>query len=202
MTSKDTGKVATLPQKIMAFSVSFNGIQKVRENKHLGSKFANFDDIWSEVKGPLQAAGLSAIFDITHKDQATYLSLTISDGSDSLVSVMPIVAEKPTAQALGSMLTYLRRYMLCTVLNITEALGDVDDDGHEASAPKTLTDEQQGELYAHASELFGDDAGKTIRAMALNVFQVKDFKLIPAANYEQAITMLDKKAAKIEKESA
>ncbi len=45
---------------------------------------------------------------------------------------MPLMLDKPTSQALGSAITYARRYSLASVLGLTP---DEDDDGAEASKP-------------------------------------------------------------------
>jgi len=71
----------------------------------------------------------------THDQPTLSYRLTHAETGESLDGTMPLLMDgKTDAQALGSALTYARRYSLCAVLNLVT---DEDDDGTAASTQRT-----------------------------------------------------------------
>jgi hypothetical protein len=102
--------------------------KKKNKNPHLGSKYADLKSVHEAIgtalvdnnllilMRPKESGNGSLVMDVTlvHVASGESLSWTVS---------MPI--EKQTSQGFGSALTYLRRYVLLTVLDILTE----DDDG-------------------------------------------------------------------------
>lgn len=63
---------------------------------------------------------------------------------------------KNSIQAIGSAVTYLQRYTLVSALGL--ATGGQDDDGSQASATSTITQDQQDELQALMDEVGANQA--------------------------------------------
>ena len=68
----------------------------------------------------------------THDAPTLYYRLLHVESNESIEAEMPImVGENPTSQAMGSAITYARRYALTAVLNL---VADDDDDGQAAQS--------------------------------------------------------------------
>lgn len=127
-TLRPVGKVASALAKAQG---DFPVVPKNKTNPHFRSSFAGLDDLMKAVSPALAANGLA----ITH--------LTGEDGDDGWVmrtrlyhesgeyleSALPIKGATP--QAMGSEITYMRRYTLGCVLGV---VSDDDDDGEAAEA--------------------------------------------------------------------
>jgi hypothetical protein len=98
-----------------------------------------------------------------------------ADRDDSIFGTMPLVLDKSNMQALGSAITYARRYSLLSVLG---AVADEDDDGAKASEsrpsrpPEPVTQAKKPEDRLMTAEELATleeacrEAGKDIRMAA------------------------------------
>lgn len=103
------------------------------KNPHYKSKYATLESVIDAAKKPLADNGLSVFqgaIRVNGKDLLVTQLMHIS--GQWLRSFTPILNEKNTCQSFGSGLSYARRYGLSACLNI----GEEDDDGNEASAPR------------------------------------------------------------------
>ena len=113
-------------------------VRKDGANPHLGNKYTTLDAIIDEVKTPLSENGLSFLQPLTTDDRGLILEtwLTHSSGqylmADVVVSPMSGNRGVNEMQALGSSLTYLKRYALGAMLGIAS---EEDDDGNKAGKP-------------------------------------------------------------------
>ncbi len=99
--------------------------------------YADLAEVIDLVTGPLAEQGLSVIQPIISCDYGYSLKTILCHSSGQFISslVSLPVANDAQAQALGSAITYLRRYSLLAILGLQA--GEEDDDGHHAStAPK------------------------------------------------------------------
>lgn len=142
---------------------------KARHNTYYRSDYADLAACWDVARKPLSDNGL-AILQLTQATDGHTVHLTTilthSSGewiSSDLVMIPTLgkkkdgeddsdsgPAKRPTPQALGSCLTYARRYAFCAIVGI--AASD-DDDGNAASLPTTAApppslDEQPAGLPA------------------------------------------------------
>jgi hypothetical protein len=97
-------------------------------------KYSTLDDNWAVARKPLSDNGLAVVQIPTNDESGFYLETTVLHSSGQWVSgvmVLPILTDRMSAlQAMGSAITYARRYMLGAMVGVTT--GD-DDDGHQAS---------------------------------------------------------------------
>lgn len=84
-------------------------------------------------RGPLAAAGLAIIQSPLTEGRKVTLTTLVSHVSNEWVeNELTMEASESTPQALGSVITYLRRYSLCPLIGLA---ADEDDDGQAASKP-------------------------------------------------------------------
>lgn len=113
-------------------------VKKDGSNPHLGNKYTTLDAIIDAIKTPLSENGISFLQPLGTDERGLILEtwLTHSSGqylmSDVVVSPMSGNRGVNEMQALGSSLTYLKRYTLAALLGIAS---DDDDDGNRAEPP-------------------------------------------------------------------
>ncbi len=109
-------------------------VRKNGENPHFKSKYATLDEIWETVRKAVNDAGLIVFCTIDPaadgKRELTTHVAEIKSGEE-IASSFPIVAQAATPQAVGSAMTYARRYTLTALLEIVTGDG-ADDDGEAA----------------------------------------------------------------------
>ena len=99
-------------------------------NPHFKSKYADLAAVRDAVTGPLAEQGLS-ITQMTGESEGklvVYTRLLHSSGQ-WIESAYPIINDTNKPQAMGSALTYARRYSIAALCNIAS---EEDDDGNEA----------------------------------------------------------------------
>lgn len=98
------------------------------------NKYATLDDIWSVCRKPLAENGLSVVQIPTNDETGFHLETILIHSSGEWISglmSLPIIAGRMSElQAMGSAITYARRYMLGAMVGVTT--GD-DDDGQAAN---------------------------------------------------------------------
>lgn len=110
----------------------FKVAEKDAENPYFKSKYADFESIVSSCRPALSSNGLSFI-QITHlKDDKSLILITrlCHSSGEYIESEYPIEPIKRDPQALGSALTYAKRYSLAALLGVVTS--DEDDDGEAA----------------------------------------------------------------------
>jgi len=174
-----------------------------KENTHFNFKYADLDACWEACRGPLSENEL-AIIQIPSVGESgavnmqTILGHSSGQWIDSHYSMHP---DKGGPQALGSCMTYLRRYMLCAMVGISQE----DDDANMATADpdeyERISKTQVDELLVLADNLFKKSADQVVERMLAKVFELTSVKDIPADLFEQAKTLLENQA-KREKKAA
>jgi hypothetical protein len=112
------------------------GAGKDSKNPFFNSNYADLSSVWNVCRGPLSRNGLSIIQHPTTHIVDGKLSVTIGtwlchSSGDSIESSLTMWPAKTDPQAIGSCISYLRRYALAAIVGIYQ----VDDDG-EAAMPK------------------------------------------------------------------
>ena len=107
---------------------------KDRVNPHFKSSYATLASVWDACREPLSSNGLAVVQCVTAADKATVTIETrlLHEGGESVVSSLTMPVSQPTAQGIGSAITYARRYALAALVGVAP---DDDDDGNEASKP-------------------------------------------------------------------
>jgi hypothetical protein len=138
--SETIAKLATALAKAQAL---IKPASKDAVNPHFKSKYADLTAIWEACREPLTSQGLS-VSQIPVSGDPGYLSLMtmlMHESGEYIGGVFSVRLAQDTAQAMGSALTYARRYALSALVGI---VADDDDDGNEASKPQTPRIESRG----------------------------------------------------------
>lgn len=138
-------------------------------NPHFKSKYADLAEIIDTTRAVLAKHGLSVVQTTEIQDgQLVLVTTLLHTSGQSLCGAypLPMVLEKP--QAMGSALTYARRYALAAITNIA---AEEDDDANaaqvEAKNVTPITAAQLKELTALADEVSADKA-KFCRYLGVN----------------------------------
>lgn len=112
------------------------GVTKGSSNPAFKSKYADLSDILSMLKPVMAANGLAVIQTPTLREENGVLSVDLtttvyhSSGECLTFPAMSMPVESKKAHAVGSAMTYVRRYSLAALFLIAQE----DDDGNAASS--------------------------------------------------------------------
>ena len=110
------------------------GALKDSANPFFKSKYADLASCWDACRGPLSKHGLAIIQAPEHTETGLILTTTLAHNSGQWISAsLPIHPKDDTPQAMGSALTYARRYALTAFVGVAQ----IDDDGNLASGKVT-----------------------------------------------------------------
>lgn len=129
-TSETIGKLSEALAKAQAI---LEGASMDRKNPHFNSKYADLASVWDACRKPLADNGLAVVQ--IPQSEGTKLTVTtiLSHASGEWIKgSLTMEAAKNTPQAIGSCITYARRYALAAFVGVAPE----DDDGNEASAPQ------------------------------------------------------------------
>lgn len=142
------------------------GVVRNANNPHFGNSYADLGAVCELVKPVLAKYGLAWIqCPATIQDNSVTIVATLvhqSGGSIDYSTSVPL-GDKRTAQALGSAITYGRRYQMKAVFG----LADRDDDGEAASKPSS----DDGKLLA---KIAGAKTREEIHALRAEVEACED----------------------------
>lgn len=111
------------------------GAKKDSENPFFKSKYADLASVWDACRGPLTSNGLAVTQATDMLEGVLVLVTTLHHVSGETVSGRyPIRTKDDTPQALGSAMTYARRYSLAAMVGVCPE----DDDGEAAQARDSL----------------------------------------------------------------
>lgn len=122
---KNLTKIATA---LTAFRIKASKITKDATNPYFNSKYASLSNILDAIQIPLEETGLTFIQTCEGDVLKTIL---VHESGEQIEASMPIHLVANTPQAMGSAITYARRYSLTVVLGLNI---DEDDDGNTATA--------------------------------------------------------------------
>ena len=122
----------------------FSELKKSGKNPHIGSKYSTLMDVFEACKKPLEENGVHISFTtevLNMNDRienilvCTLYHLPSGEKLESKVSCLDDT--KKGSQAIGSGITYMRRYLLQSMLNL-ECDPETDDDGNSTTVePKS-----------------------------------------------------------------
>lgn len=107
-----------------------DGAKKDSTNPHFKSKYADLESVWDACRGPLTAEGLSVLQPVSAQGtKVVVTTMLLHKSGQWLASDLEMTAQQNTPQAVGSVITYGRRYGLSSMAGIAPE----DDDGNEGS---------------------------------------------------------------------
>lgn len=128
-------------------------------NPHFKNHYADLASCMEACRLPLSENGLSVMQFVEQKEGNYFLVTMLAHVSGQFIkSFLPLQMKNPTCQALGSELTYLKRYGISAMLGIV-ADADVadDDDGNRASeTPKKISELPKKEIRTITQEQIKD----------------------------------------------
>ncbi|MBN9198485.1 MAG: ERF family protein [Microbacterium ginsengisoli] len=144
---------ATLTEALSAFQAELPRVQKGARNDHFKSSYADLADVVGVVLPALARQGLAWVTVPTMTEAGFRLEYSLQHvGGERIDGSWPLPnPTESTAQAVGSAITYAKRYALSAVTGVAP---DQDDDGNSASqqgAPAAAPKEWKKQVAAAAS---------------------------------------------------
>ena len=128
--------IANIAPALCAAQRAFKTVAQSGTNPHLRSKYSTIADYLNAINHALWDNELFLTQSVSKSEVGIAVTTKLIHRSgewlQSEATVLPV--EKPSAQAVGSAISYARRYSLAAFLGI--AAGTDDDDGVAASKPK------------------------------------------------------------------
>ena len=151
---KKSESIKNIAGALVTFQATVSKVAKESSNPFFKSKYASLANILNTIQKPLSECGL-AISQFPDENALTTIIVHAESGEWMESSYVMPVAKQNDPQAMGSAMTYARRYALGSILNLNI---DDDDDGEKAMgrqeqavrAKRPLT--QSGEHWAKAVE--------------------------------------------------
>lgn len=121
--------IAKLAAALSKAQSSMERAKKDSQNPFFKSKYADLESVWEACRESLAENELAVIQAPQMQGEGVCLETTLTHSSGEWIrSVMPLFLGKRDAQALGSAITYARRYALAAMVGIVQS----DDDGEAA----------------------------------------------------------------------
>lgn len=196
-------KSESIDQLCVALSLTqsqMRGAVKDSENPFYKSKYADLQSIWEAIRDPLTKNGLS-ISQLTDTNGAElYLETILLHKSGQWVSGrIPVLMKERSAQAMGSAITYARRYALAAIVGIYQE----DDDGDAATKPSladeiykpfekkpVITDKQAKRLWMIAKEHGWSEAD--LKDHLFSEYNLESMRDIKTTDYESICMHVEK----------
>ena len=165
---------------------------QIKVNGQVRSTYATFEDINDAVKPILQRHGFAMTFRTEVKDnQITVTGVLMHRAGHREETSLPLPSDtsgsKNTVQAIGSSVSYGKRYVMSALLNITTR-GE-DDDGR-AAGTQYINGDQAADLTALLEEVAAD------KGSFCRYFKIESIEKLPIQAYKQAISMTEAKRMK------
>lgn len=163
------------------------------KNNHRKTPFATYENIDKAIRPLMIQEGFSISFNSEWGESGALIHATLShkDGHSRSASIrLPLDSSgsKNSLQAMGSTISYGKRYLVTMMLNIVTEGEDNDGDG----AHDFVTTEQAAEIDTLIRET------KSNRKKFLEYVKAEDVQKILAADYQKAITALNAKKAGVQ----
>lgn len=127
-----SASIAALAAALAKAQGQMTHASKDATNPHFRTRYADLAAVWSAIREPLAANGLSVIQQVTQAEGMVGVRSILAHASGEWVSSdlqMPVAQKTP--QGYGSALTYARRYSLAALVGIAQD----DDDGEAGTRP-------------------------------------------------------------------
>lgn len=124
--------IAQLSASLALAQAEITSAAKDRKNDHFKSKYADLASVWEACRTAITKHGLAVVQTIATRDNREVMVSTalLHKSGEWIKDVLSVPAIQPTPQAIGSAITYARRYALAAMVGVAP---DDDDDGNAAS---------------------------------------------------------------------
>lgn len=139
---KTSDQIDQLAAALVKAQAGMHGAVKDTKNTFFKSSYADLESVWTACRKALTDNGLSVIQGIG-EDGGLHTRL-VHTGGQWIESTTPIKAKDDSPQALGSAITYARRYALAAICGVYQT----DDDAEAAMGRKQpeVTADPRGDL--------------------------------------------------------
>ncbi len=147
--------IKAIAPALVAAQAAVETASKDAKNPHFGNSFASLQSLWDAAKPALAANGRAMLQHLVSDENCLPGLHTVlwHKSGEWIGSTIYLPADKPGIQSVGSLMTYLRRYSLQSVLGIC---AEEDDDGGDgkvdeskpaepAKTAKPLTDQERSD---------------------------------------------------------
>jgi hypothetical protein len=125
--SESIGKLTEALSKAQA---AIRGARKDSQNPHYKSRYADLASVWDACRDALSTNGLAVMQPVHSTGQQVTVTTMLAHLSGEWVACdLTVTAAQATPQAVGSAVTYARRYGLASMVGVAP---DDDDDGEVA----------------------------------------------------------------------
>lgn len=122
--------IIKLAEALAKTQAVMEGATKDATNPHFKSKYADLAAVWDACREPLSKHGLSILQPVSAEGpKVTVRTILLHTSGEFLEEALTLTAAQDTPQAIGSVITYGRRYGLSSMVGIAPE----DDDGEAAS---------------------------------------------------------------------
>lgn len=139
-------QINELAEALVKAQGEFPAVPKTGENPYFKSRYVTLDSIISAIKGPLSKNGIAYTQLISSAENGHILTTMLVHTSGQWISSTALIGTghgaKNEMQALGSRLTYMKRYALSAMLGIA---GGEDDDGNGSAGVQGKSHREQPE---------------------------------------------------------
>lgn len=134
-----TPSITNLANALMLFQLKVSKIEKDANNPFFKSKYASLSNIQEAIYTPLAESGLIYSQSPSGQNGLTTIVIHAESGEYFMDTYIMPVSKQNDPQAVGSSITYAKRYALVAMLGLNI---DDDDDGNEASKPSEKKKEE------------------------------------------------------------
>lgn len=138
MENQSSSSIGKLAEALAKAQGQMSNANKDSVNPHFKNRYADLAAVLDAVRAPLSTNGLAYTQfveeeEMVDKNNKLYLRTILMHSSGEFISSLtPLILVKQDMQALGSAITYAKRYSLSAMVGITHD-DEKDDDGNEAS---------------------------------------------------------------------
>lgn len=128
---RQSESLVKLAEALTKAQAMIKGALKDSSNPHFRSDYADLESVWEAARGPLTSNGLSVVqgMGLNSAGKDVMVTTLLHSSGEFISSETPILlGARQDMQALGSAITYARRYALAAIAGIAPK----DDDGELA----------------------------------------------------------------------
>ena len=168
------------------------GAHKGADNPFFKSRYSDLASVMEAIRKPFADNGLSFIQAPAFADGKVSITTRIMHSSGQWIeSTLDVPVAKNDAQAVGSAISYGKRYALQSMAGVPS----IDDDGEAAvnrqpAAPPAVITADQAEILKGTIEKLDVDVAKFCKA-----FAISSVDQLPAAQFGRASAMLARKGS-------
>lgn len=159
--------INNLTKALLVFNVKVDTIKKDAKNPFFKSTYASLTNIIDSIKEPMIESGLVLVQFPSGMHQLI-TRLIHADSGEFMESTYEMTPVKNDPQGIGSVLTYMRRYAIAAILNLSI---DEDDDANAASQQPMVKEDNK--IWLNKGTKQFDAVVERLKAKTTTIDEVK-----------------------------